>query len=129
MKLLVLVLLIVFKMDILGIVVADFVFALLVCILNTLSIRKYLGYRQEIYKTFFIPAVSSILMAVAAMLVYKGIYILFRSNLIALAVSIIIAMVVYGILLIGLKAIDESEIYMLPKGSAIARLLKKLHLL
>ena len=63
------------------------------------------------------------------MLVYKGIYILFRSNLIALAVSIIIAMVVYGILLIGLKAIDESEIYMLPKGSAIARLLKKLHLL
>ncbi len=126
---LVLVLLIVFKMDILGIVVADFVFALLVCILNTLSIRKYLGYRQEIYKTFFIPAVSSILMAVAAMLVYKGIYILFRSNLIALAVSIIIAMVVYGILLIGLKAIDESEIYMLPKGSAIARLLKKLHLL
>lgn len=126
---LVLVLLIVFKMDILGIVVADFVFALLVCILNTLSIRKYLGYRQEIYKTFFIPAVSSILMAVAAMLVYKGIYILFRSNLIALAVSIIIAMVVYGILLIGLKAIDESEIYMLPKGSTIARLLKKLHLL
>ena len=126
---LVLVLLIVFKMDILGIVVADFVFALLVCILNTLSIRKYLGYRQEIYKTFFIPAVSSILMAVAAMLVYKGIYILFRSNLIALAVSVIIAMVVYGILLIGLKAIDESEIYMLPQGSAIARLLKKLHLL
>lgn len=126
---LVLVLLIVFKMDILGIVVADFVFALCVCVLNAFAIRKYAGYRQEIYKTFFLPAVSSIIMAVASMITYKGIYILVRSNIVALLCAVIVAIATYAVLLILFKAIDENELYMMPKGKTIVSLLKKIHLL
>ena len=126
---LVLVLLIVFKMDILGIVIADFVFAICVCILNAWSIKKHLGYSQEIVKTFLLPTVASIMMSVASMLVFKGVYILIRSVAVSLICAIIVAVAVYGIVLILLKAIDETEIYMLPKGRSLVVLLKKLHLM
>lgn len=126
---LVLILLIVFKMDILGVVVADFVFAICVCMLNAFSIKRQLGYKQEIYKTFFLPTVSSILMAVLAMLTYKGTYMLVRSNAISLLCAVIVAIAAYAVMLIILKAVDETELYMMPKGSAIVKILKKINLL
>lgn len=126
---LVLVLLIVFKMDILAVVIADFTFAILVCILNAFCIKKYLGYRQEIVKTFILPAVSSIIMAVFAMLAYKGLYMLLRINWICVLVAIAVAVVIYAVLLLALKVLDETELYMLPKGRKIVSLLKKIHLL
>lgn len=126
---LVLVLLIVFKLDIVAVVIADFVFAILVCILNSICIKRYLGYRQEIVNTFILPGFAAIMMAVFSMLSYKGIYILTRNNPISLVVSILIAIAVYTVVILLLKVVDETEIYMLPKGQAIAKMLKKLHLL
>ncbi len=126
---LVLILLIVFKMDILAILVADFFFAFLVCILNAISIRKTIGYKQEIYRTFFLPTVSSIIMAVLSMVVYKGVYALLRVNLIALFVSVFVAVAVYVISLIFLKAVDETELYMMPKGEKIVSVLKKFRII
>lgn len=126
---LVLLLLIVFKMDILGVVVADFVFAICVCILNGFSIKRQLGYSQEYYKTFLLPIVSSIVMAVLSMLTYKGVYMLVRSNVVSLLCAVIVAVAVYAIMLIMLKAVDETELYMMPKGNAIVKILKKINLL
>lgn len=112
-----------------ALVIGNVSFALVVCILNWLAIEKYLDYHQEIMKTFVIPSISSGLMGAVAYFSYKGFMHFIRSNTISTLAAILVAMIVYFVLLIFLKGIDEDELDYLPKGKLIIRVLKKLHLL
>lgn len=119
----------VFNMGTYGLVLGNATFALVVCILNWMSIRKYLEYKQEIKKTFVIPAVSSAIMGVVTWLVYQGIYLLAHSNIISTILSIIIAVIVYFAALLLLKGVDEDDLDGFPLGRTLLRLALKLHLL
>jgi stage V sporulation protein B len=111
------------------VVVADVIFALIVCFLNHRSIRKYLGYRQEMKKTFILPAVCALIMGAAAFFIYRLLYFLFGSNTVSVLISILTAIIIYGMLLLLFNVIDEEELGMVPKGETLARLAKKLHLM
>jgi len=112
-----------------ALVIGNVSFALVVCILNWISIEKYLNYRQEIIKTFVIPAVSAGLMGVAAFLTYKGLYLWTGNNTLATLLSMLNAVIVYLALLIFMKGVEEDELEFLPKGKSIIRVLRRLHLL
>lgn len=112
-----------------ALVIGNVSFGLVVCILNWLCIEKYLNYRQEIMKTFIVPTVCSALMGVVAYFSYKGLILVLGSNLIATSLTIVAAMLVYFLLLIFMKGIEEKELEYMPKGGMIIRILKKLHLL
>ena len=99
------------------------------CILNARSLRKYSGYRQELFKTFFVPAVSSIGMGVVVWLVYKLFLYLLRINTVATILAIIAGVITYAVLLLLLKGLNEQEILRFPKGRTLAALAKKFHLL
>ena len=45
---------------------ANILFAAIICLLNGLAIRKHLRYRQEIKRTFLIPALAAAVMGAAA---------------------------------------------------------------
>jgi stage V sporulation protein B len=110
-------------------VIGNVTFPLVVCILNWLSVERHLHYQQEIIKTFVIPFVSAGLMGVAAYFTYLGMDVWTGSNLISVTVSIIIAVIVYFLLLIFLRGVNENELAFIPKGEILVRLLKKIHLL
>ncbi len=112
-----------------ALVIGNVTFPLVVCILNWLSVEKYLDYQQEILKTFIIPSVSAGLMGVATYFAYLGMDKLTDSRLISLTVAIIAAVMIYFVLLIFLKRLSEYELELIPKGHKIVRLLKKLHLI
>ncbi len=57
----------VFKLHIYGVVISYLFFAVMMCILNGLAIRKYLRYRQEMVRTFLIPLVSSAIMGLSCL--------------------------------------------------------------
>ena len=57
-------------MGIQAVVYANILFAVIVCILNHLAIRKYIRYRQEFIRTFAIPLASSAIMGVVVGLIY-----------------------------------------------------------
>lgn len=124
-------------LNIYAVVIADVIFALVICILNAFSLRKYLGYRQEILKTFLLPGGASIIMGAAAYFSYKLFqYLLgnlkvgdFSSNAVSVIASIVVSAIVYFILLLLFKAVDEDELYKIPKGKTIVRLARKLYLL
>ena len=97
-------------------------FAFAMCILNSRAIRKYSGYKQEIVKTFVIPAIASLIMGVIAFFAYKGIYFVIKSNAIATVLSILIAMVVYAVTLLFCKGLTEEEILRFPKGALLVRI-------
>ena len=62
-----------FNLNIYGVVYANTLFAFIVCVLNSMAIKRHLHYRQEIPKTFIIPLISAAFMGIAAMAVYWGV--------------------------------------------------------
>lgn len=116
-------------LNIYAVVIANASFGLIMCILNARSIKKYIGYRQEIKKTFLVPALASLGMGVVVWLVYKGILYLLRINSVATIVAIVAGVLVYMVLLLLLKGLNEQEILKFPKGTLFVRIAKKMHLL
>ena len=118
----------VFNMGLYGVVISCVLFALIMCILNWLAIRKYLNYQQEIVRTFVIPTVSSIFMGLVAwlsnFLISKAL-----SSLISLAISIALSVCVYFVLLIKLKGVKEKEIRSFPGGNVMAAIARFFRLL
>lgn len=112
-----------------ALVIGNVTFAMVVCILNWISIAKYLDYQQEIIKTFVIPTVSSGLMGIITYFVYQGLYLLTDSNSLSTLIAILVAILVYLLLLVFLKGVEEDELASIPKGGTIIRILKRLHLL
>ena len=121
--------LMVFKMGVYSMVFANIAFAVFMCILNAIAIRRYLNYRQEIVKTFLLPAVASAFMGAAAFGVYKGVTLIIKSNLLGTIFAVLAAIAVYGVLLIKLRCVDEEELYSMPGGTKVIRLSRKLHLM
>ena len=118
-----------FDLNIYAVVISNIIFPLAVTILNALSIKSHLSYRQEIYRTFIIPAISSAIMGGIIFGIYRLIMHFAAINALATIVSIIVAIPVYFILLIGLRGITERELRELPKGRKILRIAKKIHLM
>ena len=125
------------KLGIYSVVLANIVFALVMCLLNARSIARTARYRQEIKKTFVLPSVCSLLMGVAAYGVYRGLAAVFPAWMLrgrlgmALLVfpSVAAAMAVYGVLLVKLGAVNEEELKEMPMGTRLTRVFKKLRLL
>ena len=116
-------------LNIFAVVIANTVFGFLMCLLNANSIRRYSGYRQEIRKTFLVPAISATGMGLVVWLIYQLFLYLLRSNTIATIFAILAGVMTYAALLLSLKGLTEQEILRFPKGRMIASLAKRLHLL
>jgi len=118
----------VFKLHIYGVMISYVFFAVLMCILNGLAIRKYLKYKQELIRTFLIPCVSSTVMGLSCWLLYKPLNkaVGFR---IATVICICLAVLIYGLVILILRGITEEELRAFPKGYLLVRILKKVRLL
>ena len=117
------------KMGIYSMVFANIFFAVCMCLLNAWAIRKEIRYRQELTRTFFIPAVAAAIMGVAAFLTYRVVTMVIKSNLLGTVVSVSVAVAVYGVLLIRLRGIEEQELKSMPGGTRLFGLCRKLHLM
>lgn len=118
-----------FKLNIYAVIYANAAFGLIMSILNALSLRKYVGYKQEVVKTFLIPALAASGMGLIVFLIYKFLINLLHINMIATIISIVIGAMVYFIILLLAKGITESELKRLPKGYVLVSFAKKVHLL
>ena len=121
-----------------ALVIAAIVYSLSMCVMNQLAVRKYLKYKQEMFRTFWLPLVSAAIMGAVAWLVYQGVSLLagfalaegsYLRNLIAAGAAILVAVVVYAFCVIHFKAVTREELQTMPKGAAIVRVAQKLHLL
>lgn len=115
-------------MGIYGVLYANILFALFICILNARSIARFKRYRQEVKKTFLTPMVASAVMGAAAFGVYRAAYSVF-GNLISTGISVLVAVAVYFVLLILLKGVDAQELRSMPGGTRLSGLARKLHLM
>ncbi|MDO4297462.1 MAG: polysaccharide biosynthesis protein [Lachnospiraceae bacterium] len=116
------------NLNIYAVIYSNIFFAFVVCLLNAISIKRYLNYRQEFYRTFVVPTIVSMIMAAACVLSYKGINAI-AGNSIATVFAILVGVIVYCIGLVSFRGITIEELASLPKGHVIIKFVRKLGLM
>ncbi|MBP5304265.1 MAG: polysaccharide biosynthesis C-terminal domain-containing protein, partial [Lachnospiraceae bacterium] len=111
-----------------SLVAGNLTLPVVVIILNYITLKKDINLKINWLKAVIIPAVSSLIMGLIILLLYKGL-LKVTGNTIALFVTIIAGVIIFFLCLILFKDIKEDELYQLPKGATIVRLLKKLHVM
>lgn len=117
------------KMGIYGVLHSNILFALTMCLLNGFSIRRYLNYRQEIKKTFFLPTLAAGIMGAVCYGVYFLVHAVLKHNILGVLAAVAAAVIVYGVLLLKFQCVDESELNSFPGGRKLAGIARKYHLL
>lgn len=111
------------ELNLYALVIADISYSLLMCLLNGWAIRRHLGFSQEVKNTFLLPALSSLVMGVSALLFYMLLFRLSSSNVVSLAAAIVLAGIIYSFLMIRSGALSESELSRFPGGKKLAGLI------
>ena len=101
------------------------VFPLVVAVLNFITIARETGYDQELLNTFIKPFVFSGLMGVFAFFLSKGLSFIIKSNMIVLAISVLLSIILYAALIIFSHTIDRDEMLEFPMGGRIVGLLAR----
>ena len=101
----------------------------LVCFVLSTAINLFFVWlvvrdKPSYFALFTKPLASSLIMAVAAKFCYALLSLRVGSNLVCVAVSVALAVVIYAALIIGLRVISRDELMLLPKGEKLARLLR-----
>jgi len=109
-----------------ALLIGDITFPLIVSILNWISVKKLIGYSQEITKTFMIPLFSSIVMGIGTFAMYKLAHWVINVNVIEIVIAIIFGVITYGFIILLLHYFSDEELYNLPMGSKLVIIEKKL---
>ncbi|MCI9218252.1 MAG: polysaccharide biosynthesis protein [Lachnospiraceae bacterium] len=117
------------NLDLYAIVIANTLYAVCVCVLNQVAVCRAVGYKQEIRKTFLIPALASACMGGAAWAIYESLLMFTASPKISVVAAIIVAVCVYFAMLLLLRGLSEEELRGFPKGYLLVKLAKKCRLM
>lgn len=117
------------ELDLYALVICLIVYSFLMCILNSISVRRCIGVKEDFKKMFLFPALSAALMGLCARGVYTGLYMLIEKNVVCLVPSILIAVIVYAVAVLKTGAVTDEWLLSLPKGDRIVRAAKKFGLL
>ena len=114
------------SLDIYTVMIANILFGVACCILNDISLKKYLGFKNEFMMTYGMPIIASAGMAAAVFFIFKGLYALTGSVLASLAVAVIIAIFVYIVVYVVVSGVHEEELRRYPMGGKLVKILKLL---
>jgi len=104
--------------------ISNILFAVVLCVANDLSLKKYLGFRNELRLTYAMPLLSSAIMALAAAGVYYGLHTLTKQVFLPLVLAIIIAVVIYLVAYVIFTRTTEKQMLTFPMGGKLVRILK-----
>ena len=103
-------LLLVFNMGIYSMPISGIIFALSMCILNAVSIRREVGYEPDIRASYLLPALCSIAMGAVTLLIRLLLQRLGAGNTTICAVCVICAVAVYAVLVTATGCFKLSDL-------------------
>lgn len=116
------------QLDIYAVMLAGIIFSVVYCVLNAVSMRKYLGFRNEFKKTYVQPLISSAFMGIAAAVIYYLLFNVTRRPFIALVAAIIVGVFSYIIFYVLASRIKEDELRRYPAGRILVKVMRTLHI-
>ena len=108
-----------------SLLVAMIIYAVVVCILNDIAMKKYLQYKNPWKYAYLNPILASVPMCAAAGLVYYGLYSLIHSNAVCLVVAVVFAAAVYFLAYIFLEGPSREKLSRMPGGTYLVRIADK----
>ncbi len=94
-------------------------------ILNIRDVKKCTKVKIDFVLTYVKPVIASVIMGICAFASYKLIFGITSSNTMATFGAVAIGALVYGILILAIKAITKEEIGRMPKGQKLVKILDK----
>ncbi len=117
------------NLQIYSVVIGNVAFSGIMCILNNLAVKRATGYRYEMRKTFVVPVLSAVIMGAASYGVYIAMMAVSKNNDVSTVIALLVAVIVYGVMMLVLKGFTEEELLSIPKGRTILSIARKLHLM
>lgn len=117
-----------FYMGAYALVFANILFVFLICVLNALSIKRFLRYRQEFRKIYLMPALSSLLMGGIVFLFFFALKRIDADAFLLCALPIAFGGISYPFILLLTRTLKEKELRAMPGGKRLSRICKKLRL-
>ena len=108
-----------------SLVVGNCTYALQVCLLNQLALRKKLKYKQEIRRTYILPLIASVIMGAIVYGIYASLHALTHSVVIPLALSVIAGVVIYFAIILFIYSDHADELNSIPYMGRIINKLKR----
>jgi len=111
-----------------AVVFSCIIFSFCMCVLNSMSIKKYLHNTQEYKRTFIIPLISASVMGLICWLV-NMLLAMFLPIVFSTLLTILIGAIVYLITVLSLHGIKESELLNMPGGDFMVVIAKMFRLM
>ena len=105
-----------FNLNIYSLVISDIVFTFVLAYLDTDSVRRFTRFSVDWIEIFKKPLIATGAMGVCCLLVYLLVHRVEGSNIIALFLSIIVAVAVYFVVLVNIGGVTEEDMDNLPMG-------------
>jgi stage V sporulation protein B len=121
--------LVVLHLNIYGVLISLVFYGFMMCILNRMALNRYSKVKQDIFKTYVLPLIASLIMGVFVYLSYQLFLIITHSNALGTIVSIFVGIFTYFVAIVKVHGISENEMRRFPKGELLVRFAYKLHLL
>lgn len=124
----------VLNMGVMGILIANVVYALTVMVLNAYGLRRYLDYRHDLKRLVLQPFIAAGIMGVIVGAIYwipslvvPAITERYITAALLTAVDVLIGVLVYVVIYTRSTGMTDDEIRRLPMGTKILVVLRKLH--
>ena len=117
------------EINILGAPIGTALCYVFIFVSNCLCLIKYTGVRFNFASTLIKPFISAASCGVAAFLVSLLCDMLNLSNFITVIFSVAVAALVYLLVLFGIKTLTKEDVYDLPKGKLLVKVLEELRLI
>ena len=105
-----------FNLNTYSLVISDIVFTFVLAYLDTDSVRRFTRFSVDWIEIFKKPLIATGAMGVCCLLVYLLVHRVEGSNIIALFLSIIVAVAVYFVVLVNIGGVSEEDMDNLPMG-------------
>lgn len=117
------------KINVLGAVLSTTGCYLVAGVFDVAMLSHKTGTRFDVMGNLLKPILGSVVMGAAAYGSYQGLYRLCGNNTAATLLAILLAVVVYGLVMLFIRGITEEDLQAFPAGGKLIRILRRAHLL
>ncbi len=117
------------ELDLYALVICLIVYSGLMCVLNSMSVRRCIGVKEDFQSMFLLPLISAAVMGVCAKGVYLAMNMFVKSNAVCLVSAVFAGVLVYAVAVLKTGAVKRSQLGALPMGSVLVKIAGRLHLL
>lgn len=112
------------QIGVFSVLIASLAFAVCMCLLNAISLKKYLGHKNDFVNGYAKPLAAAAGMGAVAWIVYYGLYLILPIRILCLGAAVVAAVAVYLVLYVLVTKTSEKQLRKFPMGNYMVKILR-----